>query len=112
MGVLFHGPAFALFFSTAFIFINSFTSTESRAGVQQIFNVVTIGMGNFAGSIAAGFVYDAASGGGFFSGAAAAGAAGVVYTQFWLVPLIISGLVAAGIALTGAVSRRVRESQS
>ncbi len=114
VGVLFHGPAFALFFSTAFIFINSFTDTESRAGVQQLYTVLSIGLGNFAGSITAGFVYDAASGstageGGVQAAAATDGAAAVAYSQFWLVPLIISGLVAGGIALSGVIRIRTRD---
>jgi predicted MFS family arabinose efflux permease len=79
-GVAFHGPSFAFFFTTAFIYLDSFTDAESRAGLQQLFSVVTIGLGNFAGSLIAGFIYDAA-----------AGAAGQVnYMVFWLVPLTIA----------------------
>jgi predicted MFS family arabinose efflux permease len=119
-GILFHGPAFALFFTTAFIFIDTFTDTESRAGVQQLFSVLSIGIGNFAGSILAGFVYDLSTAASTAGGAGAAGGAGgsgaggaaeaaagtVVYTNFWMVPLVISALVAAGIGIVGLVRSR------
>jgi hypothetical protein len=119
-GILFHGPAFALFFTTAFIFIDTFTDTESRAGVQQLFSVLSIGIGNFAGSILAGFVYDLSTAASTAGGAGAAGGAGgsgaggaaeaaagtVLYTNFWMVPLVISALVAAGIGIVGLVRSR------
>ncbi len=95
VGIAFHGPAFALFFSTAFIFIDSFTDRESRAGVQQLFNVVSIGLGNFAGSIVAGFVYDIA-------GRSGSTAPLVNYSLFWAVPLAIS----LGVALVLALAKR------
>jgi predicted MFS family arabinose efflux permease len=89
-GIAFHGPSFAFFFTTAFIYLNSFTDIESRAGLQQLFSVVTVGLGNFTGSILAGFFYDAA-----------ANAAGQVdYFRFWLFPLGI-GLAAWAILWAG-----------
>ncbi|MFW6344173.1 MAG: MFS transporter [Sediminispirochaetaceae bacterium] len=91
VGILFHGPAFALFFSAAFIFIDSFTNEESRAGVQQIFSLVSIGLGNVAGSLLAGFMYD------HFTGFEVAGE--VAYTPFWLVPMGISVAVVVGFCL-------------
>jgi len=60
IGLIFHGPAFAFFFAAAFIYVDSFADTESRAGVQQLFNLVTIGIGNFLGSIIAGLVFEGA----------------------------------------------------
>ncbi|MFW6360118.1 MAG: MFS transporter [Spirochaetota bacterium] len=58
IGIAFHGPAFAFYFSAAFIYIDSFTDSESRAGMQQLFNLVTMGIGNFLGSMLAGAVFD------------------------------------------------------
>jgi predicted MFS family arabinose efflux permease len=79
-GIAFHGPSFAFFFTVAFIYLNSFTDVESRAGLQQLYSVVTVGLGNFAGSLLAGFFYDAT-----------ADAAGQVdYLLFWLVPLTVA----------------------
>lgn len=106
LGILFHGPAFALFFTTAFIFIDTYTDKESRAGVQQIFNVISVGAGNFAGSILAGFAYDVSGAGtvGEAAGTAAGAAAG--YTSFWLMPLVVSAVVTLGIAAVGLFGNR------
>lgn len=95
LGIFFHGPAFALFFSTAFIFIDTFTDEKSRAGVQQLFNVVSIGLGNFAGSIVAGFVYDAVS-----------------YTPFWLLPLFISLAVGIALAVFAFLNSRIYKNEA
>jgi nucleoside transporter len=78
IGIAFHGPAFAFFFSTAFIYINSFTDSESRAGVQQLFNLITMGIGNFLGSMLAGGVYDMSAVNG-----------PVRYEWFWGVPAVL-----------------------
>ncbi|HKK65011.1 MAG TPA: MFS transporter [Clostridia bacterium] len=78
IGIAFHGPAFAFFFSTAFIYVDSFTDSESRAGVQQLFNLITMGVGNFLGSLVAGAVFDAS----VINGS-------VRYTWFWGVPAVL-----------------------
>ena len=93
-GIAFHGPSFAFFFTTAFIYLNSFSDMESRAGLQQLFSVATVGLGNFAGSVLAGFVYDAA-----------ANAAGEVnYLLFWLIPLTVG---VAALMMLGLGGKRV-----
>lgn len=125
MGIFFHGPAFAFFFAAAFIFIDSFADTESRSGIQQLFNVMTIGLGNFLGSILAGFVFEraalpagagpsasgiaaaGAAGAGSLAGAAGASAlpAGVDYPFFWSIPAVLV-VIALAILIAGAVRRR------
>jgi len=78
IGIGFHGPAFAFFFSTAFIYIDSFTDSESRAGIQQLFNLIAMGVGNFFGSMLAGGVFDIAAVDGR-----------VRYEWFWGVPAVL-----------------------
>lgn len=58
VGIAFHGPAFAFFFTVSFIYLNSHADTESRAGVQQLFFFIVEGAGSLAGSLLAGFSYD------------------------------------------------------
>ncbi len=78
IGIAFHGPAFAFYFSAAFIYIDSFTDSESRAGMQQLFNLVTMGIGNFLGSMLAGTVFDLVSVHGH-----------VRYELFWGMPVVL-----------------------
>ncbi len=94
IGIAFHGPAFAFFFTTAFIYVDSFTDSESRAGMQQLFNLFTMGIGNFLGSMFAGGVFDLVS-----------VAGGVQYAWFWSVP---AGLVIVmlGVLATFKLPRR------
>ena len=112
MGIFFHGPAFAFFFAAAFIFIDSFADTESRAGIQQLFNVMTIGIGNFLGSILAGFVFErAAIAGGAGSSAAgavvsAAGGAGTAGAGNMAEAAGTSGLAAGTPSISAAVNYR------
>jgi len=54
----FHGLAFAFFFSTAFIYIDSYTNKESRAGVQHLYALITGVTGSFLGSILPGIVME------------------------------------------------------
>ncbi len=105
MGIFFHGPAFAFFFAAAFIFIDSFADTESRAGIQQLYNVMTIGIGNFLGSILAGFVFERAAFAGGSGLAAPALRVAVNYRFFWSVPAVLV-VIALVILVIGAVRRR------
>jgi hypothetical protein len=58
-GIAMHGLAFAFFFSTAFILLDSMAEKESRAGVHQLFTLVYGGVGGLLGSWIAGGVMDA-----------------------------------------------------
>ena len=53
-GILFHGLAYTFFFSSAAILLDSHSHIRNRAGVHQIFNVLTLGLGSLAGSLLAG----------------------------------------------------------
>lgn len=80
LGIAFHGPSFAFFFTVSFIYINTFADKESRAGVQQLFFLIIEGFGTLAGSLLSGFVYDRAT-----------GVDGIVdYHHFWGVPLVLA----------------------
>jgi MFS family permease len=79
-GIAFHGPSFTFFFTVAFIYLNSFTNEESRAGVQQLFMMVIDGGGTLAGSLLAGHAYDRA----VFAALA------TDYQRFWIYPLAIT----------------------
>lgn len=80
-GIAFHGPAFAFFFTIAFMYVNTFADQESRAGVQQLIFLIIEGAGTLGGNILAGALYDLASDGG-----------AVVYSRFWGPALGIAGL--------------------
>ncbi len=55
-GTLFHGLAYTFFFSSAAILLDSHSNPENRAGVHQLFNVLTIGLGSLVGSLASGTI--------------------------------------------------------
>ncbi len=57
-GISFHGIAFAFFFSTAYIYLDNHCTKESRAGVHQLYAIITSGIGSFTGSLAAGKTLD------------------------------------------------------
>ncbi|MCF7929794.1 MAG: MFS transporter [Spirochaetales bacterium] len=94
-GICFHGPAFAFFFSAAFVYVNSFSGPESRAGVQQLFSVIYAGLGGIAGNMVAGMIFDVTV------------EAGAGYRYFWMAPLGIA-LLAAGLLLIALVRSRRR----
>ncbi|MFW6254212.1 MAG: MFS transporter [Chitinivibrionales bacterium] len=72
-GILFHGPSYTFLFATAFIFLDSRVNRFSRAGVHQIYGLVTGGIGTFLGNILAGVTADMVTDG-----------AGVVnFQRFW-----------------------------
>jgi nucleoside transporter len=50
-----HGVCFACYFAVASIYIDGHASREQRAGAQQLFNFLMLGVGNLAGSIFAGY---------------------------------------------------------
>ena len=80
----FHGLAFAFFFSTAFVYIDSYTDSNSRAGVQHLYALITGATGSFLGAIIPGMVMGTV----IFSGENG-------YKFFWIVP----GIMAIGALL-------------
>jgi MFS family permease len=80
-GICFHGIAFAFFFTSASIYLDSHCSRTSRSGTHQLFTIITSGFGSLCGSLAAGKTLDRF---------ALADAGGINFTGFWAVPAGIS----------------------
>ena len=80
MGISFHGIAFAFFFSTAYIYLDNHCTKESRAGVHQLYSIITSGIGSFIGNLAAGKTMD------FYT----LENNSVDFQSFWMVPAAIS----------------------
>lgn len=94
LGILFHGPAYAFFFTVAFIYINTQADSESRAGVQQFFVLLMEGVGALGGSLLAGALYDHFMRGGV-----------VQYDLFWRVPFLLTGFSICLLVLLHVVVR-------
>jgi len=80
-GISFHGIAFAFFFTSASIYLDSHCSRTSRSGTHQLFTIITSGFGSLCGSLAAGKTLD------WF---VLASTGGVNFRGFWMVPAGIS----------------------
>lgn len=90
-GVLMHGLAYAFFFSTVFILLDSMTDQTSRAGAHQLFTLLYSGTGGVLGSWIAGIATDA-----FRMDD------GRLHFQYlWSVPLAFSLVVFASLLLVG-----------
>ena len=79
-GLSFHGIAFAFFFSTASIYLDRHCTTTSRAGVHQLYAIITSGIGSFTGSLAAGKTLD------FFTWKNHT----IDFQSYWIVPAAVS----------------------
>lgn len=84
-GIGLHGICYAFFFTTAYLYLESHCTRETRAGAQQVLTVMISGIGPLAGFLSAGwtaqFLTDPASG-------------LVDYRTFWLVPGVLCALIA------------------
>jgi len=78
-GILFHGPAYAFIFSSAFIFLDKNSDKKNRAGVQQYYAIITSGMGSFFGNNLAGYVAKLNTING-----------NINYSSYWSIPLMIT----------------------
>ncbi|MCP4639171.1 MAG: nucleoside permease, partial [bacterium] len=50
-----HGICYAFFFSVAYLYVDQHSTRQTRAGAQQMFNILIAGFGNFIGNIFAGY---------------------------------------------------------
>lgn len=75
-----HGIAYTLFFTAVYIYIDGHTDKSSRAGLHQLFSIITAGIGSLTANILAGICLDT-----FVTHAASSS-----YRRFWLVPAIVS----------------------
>lgn len=70
-----HGIAFALFFTSVFIYLDTSCPKTSRAGVQLLCGSLSFGLASVLGSLVAGTVMDSV---------------GDVLSRYWLVPTGLS----------------------
>ena len=94
-----HGFGYVFFFTASFIYIDSIAPRDIRASAQGFISIVTLGLGNFIGSLAAGAVQSSFTGGG-----------GTDWSMVFLVPAVISFLCACAFALVFRDNRAVRVS--
>ena len=80
-GLFMHGFAYAFYFVSSIILLDSYCSKTARTGVHQLSTVFTMGFGNLAGNLIAGAVM----------GYATVNSV-VDYQKFWLVPIIITAV--------------------
>jgi MFS family permease len=82
-GVVLHGMAYTFFYSVAYIYLDKHTNRDERAGVHQIYRILTAGLGNVIGN---------------YSTGKAADLLGVLknapenYQWFWLIPALLVGI--------------------
>jgi len=80
-----HGVSFALYFIVAYMYLDTHCTRQQRAGVQQLFDIFVLGLGNLVGPLIAGQVASV-----FLTPAGA-----IDYRPYWLVSAIISVAVTA-----------------
>lgn len=90
IGIALHGICYAFYFTSAYIYIDHHSTVDTRAGLQQLFTIMIAGFGTFAAYVAGGYI------GQFFT---AAGSSTIDFRLFWLVPAVLSLIVAAALAL-------------
>ena len=84
-----HGIAYTFFFTAVYIYIDGHTDKGSRAGLHQLFSIITAGVGSLTANLLAGFCLDH-----FVTQAQVSS-----YRSFWLVPAIGSMMALGLIAL-------------
>lgn len=95
-GICCHGMAYALFFTTLYIYIDSYCDQQSRTGLHQLFSIITWGGGSLCGYLMAGRTLDL-----FVTGADVPN-----YRSYWLVPMLISIL---SLVMVGLVFRDTKK---
>ncbi len=89
-GIGLHGFCFAFFFITAYLYVESHSTRETRAGAQQVLTIMIAGAGNLAGFLGAGWTAQWLT----------HPLTGMVnYRLFWLAPAGMSAVVFAALAL-------------
>ncbi|HEY1406577.1 MAG TPA: MFS transporter [Spirochaetota bacterium] len=83
-----HGFTYAFISMAAQIYIDSQCSLKSRTGVQLIVTMLTGGLAGITGNLVCGEVMDAATSRGI-----------VDYRLFWMIPLLLSGMITVASAL-------------
>ncbi len=81
IGISLHGFCYAFYFVTAYIYLDSHCRPQERAGAQQVYHIISAGLGMLIGGLSAGWA-------GEFATDAATGA--LDYQRFWLVAVVMS----------------------
>ncbi len=100
-GICCHGMAYALFFTTVYIYIDSHCDRLSRTGLHQLFSIITWGCGSLCGYLMAGRTLDL-----FVTHAHVPD-----YRSYWLVPACISILSLTIVGLAFRDTKRAAGSQ-
>lgn len=89
-GIAIHGICYAFFFTAAYIYIDQHSTRRTRAGAQQLYTIMIMGLGHLMGFLLAG------SAGRFFT---QEDGTSIDYTRLWLVPVVLSVVTFAGMAI-------------
>lgn len=84
-GIGLHGFCFAFFFITAYLYVESHSSRETRAGAQQVLTIMIAGAGTLAGFLSAGWTAQMLTD---------TTTNMVDYRVFWLIPAGMCALIA------------------
>lgn len=88
-GIACHGLAYALFFTTVYMTIDSQANEDSRTGLHQLLSIITAGLGSVSANLIAGICLDTF----------VIQSRGVPdYRIFWMIPAALSGLVLIALA--------------
>lgn len=85
-----HGFCYAFFFTTAYLYVERHSTRHTRAGVQQVLTIMISGAGTLAGFLSAGWCAQLLTN---------PQTAQVDYQGFWLVPGVVSGVIALWLAM-------------
>ena len=83
LGISCHGPAFALFFTGVYIYLDSKCDAQSRSGVHQMFSLINFGLAFLFGNLCAGWMLDLCTDNITRQ---------INFTAFWLIPAAVSVL--------------------
>ena len=81
-----HGVCYACFFTVAYIYVDSHSLPENRAGAQQLFNILVAGIGYLVGNLCAGKTAQLLT---------LTGTTGIDFPVFWIVSASMALVVAA-----------------
>jgi len=101
----FHGIGFAFVFITSYFYIDRVAPKDIRASAQSLFTLVTLGIGNYLGSLLSGHLQD------MFTTKGADGIGVVNWSLVFLIPAIAVLVSAVAFALTFQEPSAVTEKQ-
>jgi nucleoside transporter len=89
LGVCLHGPCYDFVYVAGQVYVDRQASPAIRAQAQGLFVLATYGIGQGAGTLAAGWIFNA------IMPASAGAATRAEWQLFWLVPLVFAAIVTA-----------------